>query len=122
MANKIKSGLSLIAALAAVVVLPLKLQAWAEELSKEQVLVERGRQEVIDSRQNATEQYNFYTLRIEDTEDDLVYLEEKEAEEELTPTEKRKHRKLEKDLEAFEQKQLEALEQLQELEHDHETH
>lgn len=122
LANKVKTALGLVAAIAAVVVLPLKIQAWAEEIAQEEVLKQQGRQEVIDSRQNATENYNFYLLRVEEAEEDLVFLEEKEqAGEELTPTEKRKHRKLERDLESFEKKQLEALEQLQKLEASDET-
>jgi hypothetical protein len=122
MANKVKTGLGLVAAVAGVVVLPLKIQAWAEEIAKEEALRAEGREQVIHSKQMATHQYDFYSLRVEEAEEDLVYLEEKAAETELTPTEQRKMRKLEADLHKFEEKQVEALEQLQELEHDtHET-
>lgn len=122
MANKVKTVLGLVVAVAGVVVLPLKIQAWAEEIAKEEALRAEGREEVIHSKQMATHQYDFYSLRVEDTEEDLVYLEEKAAETELTPTEQRKIRKLEKDLDTFEQRREEALEQLRSLEHEnHET-
>ena len=117
MANKVKTGLSLIAALAAIVVLPLQVQAWAEDIAREQVLVAQGRQEVIDSRQNATEQYNFYTLRVEEAEEDLIFLETLMADGvQLTATQVRLYDKLKADLEEYERRQQEALEQLQNLE------
>lgn len=122
LANKVKTGLSLIAALAAVVVLPLKIEAWAEDIAREQVLKAQGAEEAIHSRQEATHRYDFYSLRVEQTESELIYLEESEAAgEELTSTQKRKMRKLEEDLKKFEELQQEALDQLKALEHDHGT-
>lgn len=122
MANKIKTGLGLILTLAGVVVLPLKFEAWAQELARDEVLKAQGAEEAIHSRQEATHRYDFYTLRAEEAEEDLIFLEESEAAgEDLTPTEVRKKRKLEQDLEKFERLQEDALGQLKSLEHAHET-
>lgn len=123
MANKIKTALGLVASVAAVVVLPLKVQAWAEEIAREEALRAEGREQIIHGRQQAVHQYDFYTLRVEDAEEDLIYLEGlMEDGVQLTATQQRKYDKLKKDLESYEEEQMEALEQLQDLEHDeHET-
>ena len=119
MANKVKTVLSLIAALAAVVVLPLKIQAWAEEIAREEALRAEGREQVIHSRQEAVHRYDFYTLRVEEAEEDLIYLEGlMEDGVQLTATQQRRYEKLKKDLEDYEESVTEALEQLQSLEHD----
>ena len=125
MANKAKTGLGLIGALAAVVVLPVSFVAWAEEQTaqqiKDQALIQQGREEAAHSVIASTHQYDFAAIRGEQAEAELIELEQRELEgEELTPTEKRKARRLEKELENFETQKEEALEKLQEHEK-HET-
>lgn len=122
MANKIKTGLGLVAAIASVIVIPLKVQAWAEEIAREEALRAEGREQAIHSRQESVHRYDFYTLRVEDTEEELIYLEGLVDDGvELTATQQRKYEKLKKDLEEYEASKDDALEQLQKLEHDHET-
>ena len=127
LANKVKTGLGVVAALAAVVVLPISFVAWAEgqtaEQVKEQALIQQGREEAAHSVIASTHQYDFADLRGAQAEADLIDLEVAVAEGEvLTPTEQRKMRRLEKEIEAFSEQKEEALEKLQEHEDDdHET-
>lgn len=125
LANKVKASLSLVAAIAAVVVLPVSFVAWAEDLSDkkiaEQALIQQGRDEAAHSVIASTHQYDFADLREAQAEEELIELEEAAAAgEELTPTEERKARRLERELETFAEQKEEALEQLQEHE-EHET-
>lgn len=123
MANKVKTGLGLIAAIAAVVVLPLRIQAWAEEIAREEALRAEGREQVIHGRQEAVHRYDFYTIRVEQTEEDLIYLEGlMEDGVQLTATQQRKYDKLKDELGKYEEEKEEALTKLQKLEHEeHET-
>ena len=125
LANKVKTGLSLVSALAAVVILPVSFVAWAEgqtaEQIKEQALIQQGREEVAHSVIANTHQYDIASMRETQAESDMIELEEAEAAgEELTPTQERKARRLERELETFAEQKQEALEQLQEHD-DHET-
>ena len=125
LANKVKTGLGLIASLAAVVVLPVSFVAWAEEQTaeaiKEQALIQQGREEVAHSSIVNTHQYDMAAMREQNAEEQLIELEEAAAAgEELTPTQERKARRLERELETFAEQKKEALENLQELD-DHET-
>lgn len=133
LANKVKTGLSAITALAAVVILPVSFVAWAEGQTEEQIrdaaLVQQGREEVIHSTQNkaiadtqAKHDYDFFDLRIEQAEEELIQLEEEaDSGVQLTATEERKMRRLEQQVVDFEAKQEEALEQLTEEVHEDET-
>ena len=125
-ANKVKTGLSLVAALASVIVLPISFVAWSAEQTAEQIreaeLIREGREEVIHSAQKATHDYDFYDLRAAQAERDLIELEQAELEGvQLTPTQKRRMRNLEADLEEFETRKSQALEDLQNVESHHET-
>jgi len=125
LANKVKAGLSLVAALAAVVVLPVSFVAWAEEQTaeqiKEQALIQEGREQVAHSAIVNTHQYDLASMREAQAEEALIELEEAEAAgEELTPTQERKARRLERELETFSEQKEVALDNLQELD-DHET-
>jgi hypothetical protein len=117
MANKVKSVAGLIASLAAVIVIPISVAAWAEDLAEEKArdaeLRMEGKVEALQSTTQAAHNYDFYEVRQQMVEEDLIELEEAElAGEELTPTEERKKVKLTKNLETFEAAKLEALEQL----------
>ena len=117
MANKVKTAISFIVALAAFVVLPVQLVAWAEDLAAEKAreaeLRMEGRVQALQSTTQAAHNYDFFDVRQAQAEQELIALEEAEAEgEELTPTEERKKATLQKNLEAFEASKLEALEQL----------
>jgi hypothetical protein len=121
----VKTGLGLIASLAAVVVLPVSFVAWAEEQTaeaiREQALIQQGREEVAHSSIVNTHQYDMAAMREQNAEEQLIELEEAAAAgEELTPTQERKARRLERELETFAEQKKEALENLQELD-DHET-
>jgi len=133
LANKVKTGLSLIAALAAVVVLPISFVTWAEGQTKEQIkeaaLIEQGREEAIHSSQakaiavvQAKHDYDFYEIRGAQAEEELIQLEENvDAGVQLTATQERRMRRLEKQVTVFQSKQEEALGQLSEpSEHVHE--
>jgi hypothetical protein len=117
MANKIKTSLGLIVALAAVVVIPVQLTAWADELATEKAreaeLRMEGKIEALASTTQAVHNYDFYDVRQQQVEEDLIDLEEAEAAgDELTPTEERKRIKLIKNLSKFEDAKEEALQQL----------
>jgi hypothetical protein len=117
MANKIKTGLSLVVALAAFVVLPVQLNAWAEDLATEKArdaeLRMEGKIEALQSTTQAVHNYDFYEVRQQQVEDALIDLEEAEAAgEQLTPTEERKKASLVKNLETFEIAKTTALKQL----------
>ncbi len=117
MANKIKTAISFVVALAAFVVLPVQVTAWAEDLAEEKArdaeLRMEGRVEALQSTTQAAHNYDFYEVRQQQVESDLIDLEEAEAAgEELTPTELRKKAKLTKNLEDFEVAKAEALQQL----------
>lgn len=125
LANKVKTGLSLVAAIAAVVVLPVSFVAWAEDMSaeqiKEQALIQEGREQVAHSAIVNTHQYDVANMRESQAEEALIELEEAVAAgEELTPTQERKARRLERELETFSEQKEAALDNLQELD-DHET-
>ena len=125
MLNKGKSVLSFIAALVAVVILPVSFVAWAEDMSAEQVaeqaLIQQGREQVAHSAIVNTHQYDLASMREAQAEEALIELEEAEAAgEELTPTQERKARRLERELETFSEQKEKALDNLQELD-DHET-
>jgi hypothetical protein len=125
LANKVKTGLGLVSALAAVVILPVSFVSWAEEQTAEQVreqaLIQQGREEAAHSVLANTQKYDTADIRLKLAEAELIELEEKEASgEDLTPTEERKARRLESELETFQEHKTEALEQLQEHD-DHET-
>lgn len=130
--NKWKTGLGVIAALAAVVVLPISFVAWAEEQTEEAIreaaLVEQGREEAIHSvqaealrDQQARHDYDFYEIRVAQAEERLIQLEEDvDSGVQLTATEQRRMRRLEDQIEEFQSKQDEALERLSEQsEHEH---
>ena len=124
MANKVKTGLGLIAALAAVVVLPVSFVTWAEEQTAEQIreqaLIQQGREEAAQSVLASTQQYDSASIREQLAEQELIELERREMEgDELTPTEERKARRLEAALETYSEQKEAALENLQE--HDDET-
>ena len=117
MANKVKTAISTVVALAAFVVLPVQLVAWAEDLAetkaREAELRMEGRVDALSSTTKAAHDYDFFDVRQAQAEQELIYLEEAEAEgEELTPTEIRKKVTLQKNLENFEKAKVEALEQL----------
>ena len=125
MVNKGKSVLTFITALVAVVILPVSFVAWAQDMSAEQIaeqaLIQKGREEVAHSIIVNTHQYDNASMRESQAESDLIELEEAEAAgEELTPTQERKARRLERELETFSEQKEAALDNLQE--HDeHET-
>ncbi len=125
-ANKVKTGLGLIASLAAVIVMPVSLVAWSAGQTADQIkdaaLIEQGRQEVIHSAQSkaisvvqAKHNYDFYEIRVEQAEEELIQLEEDvDSGVQLTATQERKMRRLEEQVTMFRGKQDEALEQLSE--------
>lgn len=107
MANKIKTAISLVVAIAAFVVLPVQLVAWAEDLAEQKAreaeLRMEGRVDALSSTTKAAHDYDFFDVRQAQAEQELISLEEAEAEgEDLTPTEERKKEKLAKSLEEFE--------------------
>ena len=132
-ANKIKTALGLVAALAAVVVMPVSYVTWASAQTAEQIkeagLIQQGREDVIHSAQNkaledqrARHDYDFYEIRVAQAEEELIQLEEEaDSGVQLTATQQRKMRRLEQQVEDFQGKQDEALDQLSITEHEHET-
>ena len=126
MANKVKTGLGLVAALAAVIVLPISFVAWAEEQTAVQVryseIRQTARAEVIHDSIRNKHAYDFYGQEAEDAEEDLVELEQQVAEGVvLLPSQVRKMKKLEKDIVNFEEKQAQALDRLSNPEIENET-
>lgn len=117
LAHKVKTGLSLIAAIVTVFVLPVSFVTWAEGQTAYQVreseIKQTARAEVIyDSIRNKHD-YDFYGQEAEDAEEDLVELELQEAEGvKLLPSQLRKKNKLVKDIERFEAAQKGALKRL----------
>lgn len=123
MANKVKTGLGLIAALAAVVVLPISFVAWAEDLAEQKAreaeLRMQGREEVIHSTQAATHNYDFYAVRAAQAEQELIELEkEKDEGVQLTASQERKMKRLERQIDEFNKEADDALQQLKKLEHE----
>jgi len=107
MANKIKTGASLIAALASVIVIPISFVAWAEGISEQDVRESEIRQdaksEVIYGAIRAKHDLDRAKDAVDDAEDDLIYLEEQVvAGTPLTPTQERKYAKLQDNLEKYE--------------------
>ncbi len=103
-----------IAAIAAVVVLPIKTVAWAENLMDDKVLQseikQEAREEVIHGSLKAAHDFDFYTVRLEEAEEDLIEFEQQEAEGVvLTPTQRRRMRALEEDIKDYEESRSEAL-------------
>lgn len=127
LANKLRSICSLIAALAAVVVLPISVVAWADELAtakaKEAELRMQGREEVIHGTQAATHTFDFYSIRAAQAEAELVALEEDiDAGVQLTASEARKVTRLVKQVETFNEEADKALEQLKSIEVEEHAH
>ena len=117
MANKVKTGLGIVAGLAAVIVLPISFVAWAEDQTAEQVekseIRQQARAEVIYDSIRNKHAYDFYGQEAEDAEEDLVELEQQVSEGViLLPSQVRKMKKLESDIANFEEKQAVALERL----------
>jgi hypothetical protein len=117
MANKIKTAFGLLVAVLSFVVLPVQLVAWAEDLAAEKAreaeLRMEGRVDALQSTTQAAHNYDFYEVRQQQVEDDLIELEEAEAAgEDLTPTELRKKEKLEESVKKFEEAKNVALQQL----------
>lgn len=126
LANKIKTVLGLVAALAAVIVLPVQVVAWAEDLTAQKVreleIAQQAREEVIHGVMRAKHDFDFAEQQIETAEEDLIELEEL-AEEgvEWTPTQLRKYDKTKMELSKYEKIREDALKRLSMEEHD-ETH
>lgn len=121
MANKVKTAISTVVALAAFVVLPVQLVAWAEDLAEQKAreaeLRMEGRVDALSSTTKAAHDYDFFDVRQQQAESELIELEEEAAAgEELTPTEQRKMAKLEKSLEEFEAAKDAALATLKAIE------
>ena len=123
-ANKVKTGLGIVAGLAAVIVLPVSFVAWAEDQTANQIyeagLVQQGRVEAVQTVQarelknaSAKHDYDFYEIRAQQAEEQLVQLEEDaDSGVQLTSSQQRKMRRLEVQVEDFQGKQEEALERL----------
>lgn len=74
---------------------------------------EKIRQEVITEQLQSVHAYDFYTIRQEQAESDLIELEELEVSGiELTPTQERKSRRLEEDLSRYDKAIRKAVEDL----------
>jgi hypothetical protein len=117
MTNRIKATFGFVMAVATFVVLPVQLVAWAEDLAEQKArdaeLRMEGRVDALASTTKAAHDYDFFDVRQAQVEQELISLEEAEADgEELTPTEIRKKATLQKNLAAFEAAKEEALEQL----------
>lgn len=133
MVNKGKSVLGFVAALVAVVIMPVSFVAWAEGQTAEQIrdaeLVQKGRAEAVQTAQAqamatqaAKHDYDFYDIRQQVAEQELVYLEQDVDDGvQLTASQERKMRRLEEQVEGFNDKKDEALEQLAEVENVDET-
>ena len=117
-----KTGAGAILALTAVVMLPLSFVSWAEDQTEEQiakaVLIAEGREQVIHSKQAAKHDYDFYEIRAQQTEWELIGLEEDvDAGVQLTATQSRKMNRLAKQLDDFEEHKELALKRLSDTEH-----
>ncbi len=133
MLNKGKTVLGFIAALVAVVILPVSFVAWAEGMTEEQIrdaeLIQQGRAEAIATvqaqtaaTQAAKHDYDFYDVRAAIAEQELVDLEQDVDDGvQLTASQERKMRRLEDQVTDFNDKKDDALEQLAEVEIDNET-
>jgi len=133
LANKVKTGLSLVAALVAVVILPVSFVAWAEGMTKEQIrdaeLVQQGRAEAVATvqaqtaaTQAAKHDYDFYDVRAAIAEQELVDLEQDVDDGvQLTASQERKMRRLEEQVTDFSEKKDDALEALAKVEKVNET-
>lgn len=123
-ANKVKTGLGIVAGLAAVIALPVSFVSWAEGQTANQIheagLIQQGRVEAVQTvqarelqKQSAKHDYDFYEIRALQAEEQLFQLEEdSDAGVQLTSSQKRKMRRLENQVENFQSKQDEALEKL----------
>ncbi len=103
-----------VAAIAAVIVLPVKTVAWAEGLIDNKVLQseirQEAREEVIHGSLKAAHDFDFYTVRLEEAEENLIDYEQQIAEGvALTPTQTRRMRTLEKDIRNYEEGRERAL-------------
>ncbi len=133
LANKVRTGLGIVAALAGIVVLPISFVTWAENQTAEQVkdsaLIQQGKLEAVQSqasrelaKQSAKHDYDFYDVRIQQAEEELVDLEEDaDAGVQLTASQERKMRRLEGQVENFAVQQQVALDELAKLETQDET-
>jgi len=133
MLNKGKTVLGFIAALVAVVILPVSFVAWAEGMTEEQIreaeLIQQGRTEAINTAQAqaqatqaAKHDYDFYDVRAAIAEQELVDLEQDVDDGvQLTASQERKMRRLEEQVTDFNDKKDDALEQLAEVENVDET-
>lgn len=133
MLNKGKTVLGFIAALVAVVILPVSFVAWAEGMTEEQIrdaeLIQQGRAEAIATvqaqtaaTQAAKHDYDFYDVRAAIAEQELVDLEQDVDDGvQLTASQERKMRRLEDQVTDFNDKKDDALEQLAEVEINNET-
>lgn len=126
LANKIKTILGLIAAFAAVVVLPVQVVAWAEDLAAQKVreleIAQQAREEVIHGVMRAKHDFDFATQQVALTEEDLIELEEQVEEGvDLTPTQQRRYESKKADLTKFKEIREDALKRLSMEDHD-ETH
>jgi len=126
LANRVKTGLGIAAALIPLVLAPISFVAWAEGMSEDQVreseIKQQARAEVIYDSIRNKHAYDFYGQEAEDAEEDLVELEMQEAEGVvLLPSQIRKKAKLVKDIERFEGAQEQALERLSNPEDHDET-
>jgi len=106
-----------IAALSTVVVLPIRTVAWAEDLVDDKVLQseirQEAREEVIHGALKAAHDFDFYSVQLEEAEEDLIEFEQQVAEGVvLTPTQTRRMRSLEGDIEDYEEAQEGALKRL----------
>ena len=124
MLNKGKTVLGFIAALVAVVLLPVSFVAWAEGMTEGQIrdagLVQQGRVEAVATvqaqamaTQAAKHDYDFYDVRQQMAEQELVDLEQDVDDGvQLTASQERKMRRLEEQVVDFNEKKDDALEQL----------
>lgn len=140
MANKIRAGTGAIVGVVAVVMLVVNATTWAqvqkEEIMAEttaqiqaEVLIQQGRAEAVQTsqaremqKQSAKHDYDFYEIRGMQAEEQLVQLEEEaDAGVKLTASQQRKMRRLEKQVENFQNEQDKALITLSEAEANNET-
>lgn len=133
MVNKGKAVFGFIAGLVALVIMPVTFVTWAEGQTADQIrdaeLIQQGRTEVIHSsqahsmaKQSAKHDYDFYDIRAQVAEQELVYLEQDLDEGvTLTASQGRKMRRLEDQVTDFNEKKDYALKQLSAVETEHET-
>jgi len=117
MANKVKTGLGILAALIPIVLVPISIVAWAEDQTAEQVekseIRQQARSEVIYDAIRNKHAYDFFGQEADAATEDLVELETQEAEGvTLLPSQVRQKAKLVKDIERYEAAQEQALERL----------